>query len=81
MLTDGSLQLTVQADEKLLGQMRQRQVQGGNIKSSLGEDDILLKCSKALILRTGMYNSPLRTVCRSREHVVALNPMSGSKTN
>ena len=26
MLTDGSLQLTVQADEKLLGQMRQRQV-------------------------------------------------------
>ena len=27
MLTDGSVQLTVQADEKLLGQMRQRQVQ------------------------------------------------------
>ena len=27
MLTDGSVELTVQADEKLLGQMRQRQVQ------------------------------------------------------
>lgn len=27
MLTDGSVQLTVQADDKLLGQMRQRQVQ------------------------------------------------------
>ena len=27
MLTDGSVQLTVQADEKLLGQMRQRRVQ------------------------------------------------------
>jgi len=26
MLTDGSVRLTVQADDKMLGQMRQRQV-------------------------------------------------------